>query len=110
MSISSTTLVAVPSENLPVSLLNSIRNAEVIEQPLVAVASIRMRLEAVALLLSLTLRAPVAPICTPTAPLRHPWHAELSWADLDILAVQCAAGVRVQTGELCRSSRSRRHG
>lgn len=96
-------LVVVASKDLAISLLDSIPDAEVIEQPLVAVTSIRMGLEAVALLLSVALRAPVtslACIRISTAPLRHPRHAELAWADLDVFAVQCTAGVGVQTGEL----------
>lgn len=85
--ISFSTLVVVPSKHLSISFLDSVRDTEAIEQPLVAVASVRMRLKAVALLLSLTLGAPVAPIRAPAAPLWYSRHAELARADLDILTV-----------------------
>jgi hypothetical protein len=61
--VNPSSLLVILSEDPPISLLDSIRDTEVIEQPLVAVASIRMCLKAIALLLarsSLTLGAPVA--------------------------------------------------
>lgn len=101
--------LVVPSESFAISLLDSISNAEVVEQPLVTVPSIRVRLETVLRLLSLALAASLTSIRVPAASLRYARHTKLARTDLDILAMQCAAGVRVQAGELSRAGSGRRH-
>ena len=88
----------LPSKNLPAPPPHRIRETKIIEQPLVAMPSIRMRLKAV-LLLPPPLMAIAARARRPAAALRHPWHAELARADLDVLALQGAAGAPVQAGE-----------
>lgn len=99
---SSSTLV-VPAKNLPISLLDSICDTEVVEQPLVAMPAVGVSFKAVTLLLALALAARLTSISAPATP---PWdarHTELARADLGIFAVQCTAGVRVQTRELGRA-------
>jgi hypothetical protein len=88
----------LPSKNLPTPPTHRIRKAKIIEQPLIAMPPIRMRFEAI-LLLSPPLVTIAARARRPAAALRHPRHAELARADLDVLALQGAAGARVQAGE-----------
>lgn len=88
----------LPSKNLPTPPTHRIRETKVIEQPLVAMPSIRMRFKAI-LLLPPSLMTIAARARRPAAALWHPRHAELARADLDVLALQGAAGTRVQAGE-----------
>jgi hypothetical protein len=71
-------LVAVVFPENPLEpLRNRIRNAKVIEEPLVAMASVVLEL--------LLLSTPAAPVAVPPAPCRHPWLTEFSLGDTDTL-------------------------
>lgn len=86
------------SKNLPATPTHRIRKTKVIEQPLVAMPSIRMSFKAV-LLLPPTLMTIAARARRPAAALWYARHAELARADLDVPALQGAARAPVQAGE-----------
>lgn len=88
----------LPSKNLAKPPARRVRETEIVEQPLVAVSSVCMSFEAV-LLLPPTLMTIAASTRRPAAALWHPWHTELARADLDVLALQGAAGAPMQAGE-----------
>lgn len=85
------TVLVPPPKNPPTPLPNRIRDTKPIEQPLVPMASVRVRLKTILLL------AP--PIHVPSAALGNPRHTELAGTDLDVLALERGAGVRVQARE-----------
>lgn len=92
--------LVLSSEDLTITLLDRICNTKVIEQPLIAMASIGMRLETVLLPPALTTAALCTDISTPPATLGYTRHAEFAWADFDVLAMQRTARVGMQAREL----------